>query len=146
MPRLENGENPKTGLAGLDNQKKLKLAAIDADISAAILAGFDYTLGGESLHFSYDEFDQQNFADSANVAILAQSGAAGLPTSVTWNAYRGWTPDAGGELVRLTLGPADFLNLYMGGALAHKASAMEEGGRRKAAVMDAGTQEEVEQA
>lgn len=146
MPRLENGENPKTGLTGLDNQKKLKLDAIDAETSAAILDGFDYVVEGETLHFSYDESDQQNFSDSANVAILATSGAAGLPESVTWNAYRDWTPEYGGELVRLTFGPADFLVLYTAGALAHKAAAMEAGGRRKASVMAATTADEVEQA
>ena len=68
----------------------------------------------------------------------------GLPSSVTWNAYRNYTADTGGELVRLTLAPSAFLALYTGGALAHKAAKMEEGGRRKAAAEAATTIEEVE--
>lgn len=133
----------------LDEAKAAKIAAIDAQTSSAILAGFDYEIDAgtgttEALHFSYDSFDQQNFADSANVAIMAQSGGKGLPASVTWNAYRDWTPEKGGKLVRLTLDPVEFLALYTGGALTHKAAKMEEGGRRKAAVDAAMTLEEVE--
>lgn len=133
----------------LENVKARAMAAIDAAISAAITAGFDYELtppGGdapERLHFSYDTFDQQNFADSANVAALALSGVSGLPASVTWNAYRERGAQSNGELVRLSLGPADFLALYTAGALAHKAARMEEGGERKAAVETARSVEDV---
>ena len=139
---------PKPPKPALGEVKTMKMASIDAETSSAILAGFDYEIdtgtGTETLHFSYDAFDQQNFADSANVAIMAQSGAKGLPASVTWNAYRDWTPEKGGELVRLTLDPAAFLALYTGGALTHKAAKMEAGGRRKAAVEAASGIEEVE--
>ena len=48
---------------------------------------------------------------------------------MTWNAYR-----AGGEMVRLTLTADEFMALYVGGALAHKAAKMENGGARKAAL------------
>lgn len=134
----------------LENVKARKLAQIDADTSAAILAGFEYAAdagaGPERLHFSYDAFDQQNFADTANASMLAQSGAEGLPESVTWNAYRNRAAEHGGELVRLTFTPAEFLALYVAGALAHKAACMEAGGRRKAAVEAAATAEEVESA
>lgn len=129
---------------------------IDGETSAAILAGFDYAVDPgtgtpETLHFSYDSFDQQNFADTANMALLNLTMPAGLdtgavPTSVTWNAYRDYTPETGGELVRLTFDAAGFLALYTGGALAHKALQMERGGRRKAAVEAAATVEEVEAA
>ncbi len=145
MPRVEQGINFTTGLSGIESAKALKIAAIDADTSAAILAGFDYEIEGESLHFSYDSFDQQNFADSANVATLAMSGVEGLPTEVTWNAYRNWTA-AGGELVRLNLNPQQFLTLYTAGALVHKATQMEVGGRRKAAVEAATSIEDIEAA
>lgn len=136
----------------LDEAKAAKIAAIDAQTSSAILAGFDYEIDAgtgttEALHFSYDSFDQQNFADSATLALLSlgvSPMAESLPTSVTWNAYRDWTPEKGGELVRLTLDPVEFLALYTGGALTHKAAKMEEGGRRKAAVDAAMTLEEVE--
>ena len=132
------------------NVRARAVEAVDRGTSAAILRGFDYEIDPgtgtpETLHFSYDNFDQQNFADSANVALLSLSGpkARGLPASVTWNAYRNHTPDAGGELVRLTLDPAAFLALYTGGALAHKAARMEEGGQRKAALEAAGSVEAV---
>lgn len=130
----------------LEEAKASKLTVIERQTSAAILAGFNYTMNGESLHFSYDSFDQQNFADSANVAMLTQSGVDGLPTAVTWNAYRDWNPEQGGELVRLTLTAAQFLELYTAGALAHKAAKMEAGGLRKAAVEAAQTVDEVEAA
>lgn len=121
---------------------------VDAATSAAILAGFDYEMdpgtgAAESLHFSYDSFDQQNFADSANVASLALSGIEGLPASVTWNAYRSYTRSTGGELVRLTLTPATFLELYTTGALMHKAAKMEEGGQRKDALEAADSAEAI---
>jgi len=124
--------------------KTAALSRIDSATSAAILAGFEYTIDGESLHFSYDSFDQQNFADSANVATLSLSGIEGLPQSVTWNAYRHYTLETGGELIRLTLDPQAFLALYTSGALAHKAAQMEIGGQRKTAVEVAKTVEEIE--
>lgn len=107
-----------------------KIADIDHKTSALIRDGFDYEIEGETLHFSYDVFDQQNFADTANACLLAKSGVPGLPQSVTWNAYK-----ADGSLVRLELDADQFLALYTAGALAHKASCMEAGGKEKAAVM-----------
>ncbi|MDY0258633.1 MAG: hypothetical protein RBR41_03075 [Desulfovibrio sp.] len=130
-----------------ENAAARKIAAIDAETSATIVAGFDNEIGGETLHFSYDSFDQQNFADSANVAQLVIAGGEGLPTDVVWNAYRNFSPESKGELVRLKLGPAVFIALYMS-ALAHKAACMERGGQRKVAVAEAlergATAEEIE--
>ena len=125
----------------LEELKAAKKARIDAETSAAILAGFDYAVGGVTYHFSYDTFDQQNFADTANVCLMKQSGMPGLPDSVTWNAY---TP--GGELERLTFDASGFLALYAGGAMKHKNGTMQRGGERKAAVEAATTAEEVEAA
>ena len=107
-----------------------KIADIDRKTSALIRDGFDYEIDGETYHFSYDMFDQQNFADTANDCLLAKSGVPGLPTSVTWNAYR-----EDGSLVRLTLDADQFLALYTAGALAHKSACMEQGGQEKAAIM-----------
>ena len=117
------------------------LAEIDAETSAAILAGFEYAVGGTTYHFNYDRDDQQNFADTANVCILKLQGTPGLPDSVTWNAY---TPDGG--LVRLTFDAPGFLALYTDGAIKHKNGTMQRGGERKAAVEAATTAEEVEAA
>ena len=125
----------------LENVKARALAQIDEATSARILAGFEFQPEGQDapLHFSYDLFDKQNFADAANAALLAQAGTPGVPESVDWNAYRTDT----GELVRLTLTPSQFLTLYVAGALAHKATCMEAGGAKKAAVEAAATAEEV---
>lgn len=107
---------------------KRRRSAIDADTSAAILGDFDYEVNGETLHFSYDAFDQQNFADTANACLMRKAGNDALPDTVTWNAYR----HGSGELVRLTLSADEFLVLYAGGALNHKAACMEAGGAKKA--------------
>ena len=125
----------------LARSKAAKLLAVDADTSAAITAGFEFTHGGQKLRFSYDHIDQQNFADTANAATLALMNVPGVPPSVTWN---GWKED--GKLVRLTMTANEFLNLYMAGALAHKAACMERGGLRKAAVEAAMTHEDIENA
>lgn len=142
--------------AELLEQSKLNARSrIDQETSGAILAGFDYSVDigtgtPETLHFSYDSYDQQNFADTANMALLnltmpaSLDGGTTVPTSVTWNAYRNYTPETGGELVRLVLNALSFLDLYTNGALAHKALKMEIGGQKKAAVEAATTIEEVE--
>ena len=113
-----------------------KIVSIDAETAAAITAGFFYAVDGVTYHFSYDTFDQQNFADTANVALLSQMGGQGLPESVAWNAYKNWQ-DGKGELVRLTFTAETFLALYTAGAVAHKAARMAEGGSRKEAVATA---------
>ena len=118
----------------LEELKAAKKARIDAETSAAILAGFDYAVDGVNYHFSYALDDQQNFSDTANVCLMKQSGMLGLPDSVTWNAY---TPDD--ELVRLTFDASGFLALYAGGAMKHKNETMQRGGERKAAVEAAAT-------
>ena len=121
--------------------KATKKAQIDAETSAAILAGFDYPVDGVTYHFSYALDDQQNFSDTANVCLMKQAGMPGLPDSVTWNAY---TP--GDDMVRLTFDASGFLALYAGGAMKHKNGTMQRGGERKAAVEAAATAEEVEAA
>ena len=126
-------------LMSLKEVKAAKVAQIDAETSAAIIAGFDYSINGTPYHFSYDAFDQTNFADTANMCQLALAGTPGLPESVTWNSYT-----AGGELVQQTFDAAAFLALYTAGAMAHKAAKMAEGGARKAKVAAAQTVEEVE--
>ena len=126
----------------LDELKAAKKAQIDAETSAAILAGFDYPVDGVNYHFSYALDDQQNFSDTANVCIMKQAGMPGLPDSVTWNAYT--MPR--GELERLTFDASGFLAFYAGGAMRHKNETMQRGGERKAAVEAAATAEEVEAA
>ena len=149
LPEGAVTERPEKPAPTLEEAKTDAVKKVDNATSAVILAGFDYETDFgtgviETLHFSYDSFDQQNFADSANVATLAVSGTPGLPESVTWNAYRDWTVETGGELVRLTLTPATFLELYTAGALTHKATQMEIGGQRKVAVEAAESAEAVQ--
>ena len=139
-PEVVQDESAKT--ATLEELKTAKKARIDAETSAAIASGFDYGVDGVTYHFSYDAFDQQNFADTANVCIMKQAGMSGLPDSVTWNAYS--VPE--NELVRLTFDAPGFLALYAGGAMRHKNGTMQRGGERKAAVEAAATAEEVEAA
>ena len=125
----------------LEDIKQNKKSLIDAETSAAILAGFNYAVDGVNYHFSYALDDQQNFSDTANVCLMKQAGMPGLPDSGTWSAY---TP--GGELARLTFDAPGFLALYAGGAMKHKNETMQRGGERKAAVEAATTAEEVEAA
>lgn len=133
----------------LETVKARKLTAIDAETSAAILAGFiceatpPDTGRPELLHFSYDEFDQQNFADAALSMQLAAAAGGAIPTSTPWNAYRNHTTDNKGELVILHLTAETFVPIYAA-ALQHKAAQMALGGQRKAAVATAQTVEEVE--
>ena len=126
----------------LNELKEEKKAQIDAETSAAILAGFDYAVDGVTYHFSYALDDQQNFSDTANVCIMKQAGMPGLPDSVMWNAYT--VP--GGKFERLTFDASGFLALYAGGAMRHKNGTMQRGGERKAVVEAATTPEEVEAA
>lgn len=141
--RPEPGPEPKpTPEELLTAARAEKFAAIDAETSRTILAGFEHDVDGVTYRFSYDFFDQQNFADTANVCALKLQGTPGLPEAVTWNAYT--VPE--GELVRLTFDAPAFLALYTGGALTHKNAAMQKGGQRKSAVEAATTLEEVEAA
>ena len=123
----------------LEELKADKVIQIDSETSAAILAGFEYTIDGTSYRFSYDSFDQQNFSDTANMCQLALSGIEGLPTSVTWNSYL-----EDGTLVQQEFEAQAFLKLYTSGAMVHKATQMTIGGQRKAAVQAAQSKEELD--
>lgn len=132
----------------LEEWKEEARRRIDAATSAAILAGFECEAtppdAGEPelLHFSYDSFDQQNFADAAlSMQLAAASGD--IPTATPWNAYRDWTPESGGELVVLQLTAESFLPIYAA-ALLHKAGKMAAGSERKAAVETADSVEAVQ--
>lgn len=113
----------------LAEEKTNALGRVDNATSAEILAGFDYEIEGEILHFSYDQFDQQNFADTANACLIAKMGDTTVPDAITWNAYK-----ESGELVRLNVTRADFEGLYKAAIFTHKAAVMEKGGKRKAQV------------
>ena len=132
----------------LENVTARKLSAIDAETSSAIMAGFECeatppdTGTPELLHFSYDSFDQQNFADAAVSMQLATASDGGIPTTTPWSAYRNHTADSKGELVILQLTAETFLPIYAA-ALNHKATQMAIGGQRKAAVAAAQTVEDV---
>lgn len=123
----------------LNQLKEQKILQIDQETSNTILSGFDYTINDIKYHFSYDSFDQQNFADTANMCQLALSGTEGLPASVTWNSYL-----EDGTLVQQEFNAQEFLKLYTSGAMVHKATQMTIGGQRKAAVQSASTKEELD--
>lgn len=140
---------PEENAERLLQRKEQKVAQIDAQTSSAIMAGFECeatppdTGTPELLHFSYDAFDQQNFADAAVYMQLATASDGGIPTTTPWNAYRNHTADSKGDLVILQLTAETFLPIYAA-ALNHKATKMAEGGQRKAAVAVAQTVEDVE--
>lgn len=138
-PLITDINNPEYTSCTLDELKQNKINQIDKETSDSILAGFNYTINGQEYHFSYDAFDQQNFADTANMCQLAISGVEGLPTSVTWNSYL-----SDGTLVQQIFDANKFLELYVKGAMTHKATQMAIGGQRKAAVQLASTEEELD--
>lgn len=128
----------------LGDVKTYALSRIDSATSTAILEGFDYTFEGETLHFSYDHDDQQNFSDTFNgVAMKKLMGIEDLPETIDWNGWRNHTQDSKGELVVLTLTPDSFLALYTQGALVHKQTYLEIGKQRKKAIEAVETVEEI---
>lgn len=139
-PLFTDIENPEYPNNTLDELKQNKIIQIDKETSDSILAGFNYIINEQEYHFSYDAFDQQNFADTANMCQLALSGTEGLPTSVTWNSYL-----EDGTLVQQEFDAQSFLKLYTAGAMVHKATQMEIGGQRKAKVVEAQSEEELDE-
>lgn len=131
-------------ISSFEEVKMDAISRIDSATSESILAGFDFMINNEVLHFSYDQFDQINFSDAANVATLSLNGVEGLPQTVTWNGYRNYASKTDCELVRITLTSSNFLILYTQGALTHKSIKMENGGRRKAQIEDCKTIEEIQ--
>ena len=129
----------KLPVQSIDELKEQKIKQIDKETSDSILSGFDYTINNTKYHFSYDSFDQQNFADTANMCQLALSGVEGLPKTVTWNSYL-----EDGTLVQQEFDAQSFLKLYTTGAMVHKATQMEIGGQRKAKVAEAQSEEELD--
>lgn len=148
LPGNWHGEEPPKPVLTLEEARAATIMKIDAETSASILAGFDYKIDGQTLHFSYDTTDQQNFADTANIFTLIHLGITGAPETVTWNGWAVTREENGGEVsrspIRLTLTPESFLALYMEGALLHKAMQMELGGTRKVAAEHAKTREDLE--
>lgn len=130
---------PKT--PSLERVKDLAIAKINADVSKKILAGFDYIYAptSEVLHFSYDNYDQQNFAAQA---VACKTVAAPLeedtPSEIMWTARK-----QDGTHIAFSMDNATFLELYNKGAQAHKASVLAKGRELKGAVIAATTVEEV---
>lgn len=128
----------------LSELRAAALSRIDSATSTAILAGFDYEINGETLHFSYLAEDQQNFGDTFNgVAMRKLMGIEELPEVIGWNGWRNHTAEYKGDMVRLTLDADAFLALYTRGALAHKSYHMAIHGERKKAIEATSSVEEV---
>lgn len=127
-----------------DEVRTTALSHIDSVTSSNILAGFDYKINNEILHFSYNHEDQLNFSDTFNgIAMKKLMGVEDLPETIDWNGWRNPTESSKGELVVLTLTPEDFLTLYTKGALIHKQTHLEIGKQRKKLINDAITIEEI---
>lgn len=70
---------PKPGEPEFEERRAVIIDMINTATSARITKGFSCPIQEQTLHFSYDLNDQQNFADTANVAMMLKSGAPGLP-------------------------------------------------------------------
>lgn len=104
--------------------KKNLYNTIDMYTTDQIEQGFDtyVAIDGKDvlLHFSYDQTDQNNFSDAANLSMISLSVDIGI-TTVDWNGYSDYTKDTGGKLVVLTLSAVEFLQLHSS-ALQHRAT------------------------
>lgn len=72
MPLIENGENPQTGLRGLDGIKAAKLAELNASFAAAEAGGFVMS----SLGFEVDANDTANRNVEGLIKMLTATGTA----------------------------------------------------------------------
>lgn len=108
----------------LELVKKNLFNAIDVYTDNEIQQGFDAIMPIDGidtlLHFSYDQTDQNNFSDAANLSMISLNIDIGI-TTVDWNGYKDYTKDTGGKLVVLTLGAIEFLQLHSN-ALQHRAT------------------------
>lgn len=71
MPRIEAGENPQTGLSGLDSLKAEKLAEINAAFAAAEATGHLLS----SLGFAIDATERANRDVEGLIKMLTATGA-----------------------------------------------------------------------
>lgn len=126
--------------------KALKVDEINNETSAAILYGFDYTINDQILHFSYDRDDQQNFSDMAETVGLIKMGIPVPLDGIVWNGWKLIKGSGGSivskQLVKVQLTHDEFLQLFLA-ALAFKNEQMANGTRRKEAVNNTKTVEEL---
>lgn len=127
--------------------KSAKIDEINNETSAAILYGFDYIVNEQVLHISYDRDDQQNFSDMAETIGLIRMGVPVPLESIEWNGWKIIKGSGGSivskQLVKVSLTSDEFLRLYLA-ALSFKNDEMAKGTRRKEAVNNAKTVEELE--
>lgn len=134
----------------LEQEKERIITKVDAMTSSKISSGFfcdatpPDTNEPESLFFSYDSFDQQNFADAAIVILNSLQTQSADTLKQSWNAYRNHTDDYKGDLIVLDLTPATFLPIYQA-ACTHKATVMTGGSILKEKIRNASSLEELEE-
>ena len=134
----------------LSQEKEKLIVNVDNDTSSKISTGFfcevtpPDTNEPELLFFSYDSFDQQNFADAAIVILNSLQTRSADTLKQSWNAYRNHTDDYKGDLVVLDLTPATFLPIYQA-ACTHKATVMTEGSALKEKIRNASSLEELKE-
>ena len=140
---LSDTEIAKMRETPLEEVKAGKAAQINDATNAAIIAGFFFSFNGEELRFSYDVYDQQNFADTANWILLNMLNKQ--ETDCLFILWNGWRKSGNekGESVRLELSAEQFVTLYKE-ALAHKTKHLELAAQRKKAVKNAQSQEELD--
>lgn len=125
----------------IEELKAQKTIIINRSCEQEIIAGFWYIVKGQRLHFSYDTFDQQNFADTSNASIVMTMSGTSLPAQ-NWNGYIDIEHK---NMVVLSLNFNEFQDLYIQGALiSHKARLMEKAKTLKEQVASAMTKEQIE--
>ncbi len=93
----------------LEEVKALKIQEINDACYSTITDGFWY----DGLHYSYDTIDQQNFSDTANIALSLMT-TGDTTTSISWNAYSDLEHV---HRVEKSFNASEFYQLYSLGAL-----------------------------
>ena len=120
----------------LADVKAAKIAAIDANTSRLILAGFDYEVAGTAYRFGYDAEDQGNFTKATLAATL--SIVMQQPFGQPW---RGWRD---GEPNTLMLDAQGMIALATFAGVNHQQGLLQSGWDLTAHVRECGTLAEVE--
>lgn len=132
----------------LEYEKEKLINQLDTLTSNNISSGFfcevtpPDTQKPETLFFSYDAFDQQNFADAAIVILNSLLTKSEEELTQAWNAYRNHTDSYKGDLVVLNLTFTTFLPIYQAACL-HKATTMSQGSEFKEMIRTAESLEEL---
>lgn len=125
------------------NLKQLVIEQIDQKTRTRIFRGFDKVVpvNGEdiNLHFSFDLLDQKNFTDTAAMTVMYltadEESRKNMIDTVTWNGYKNYTSETGGELITLLLNATSFSDLYVS-AVQFRDACLSDGKTEKLKVLN----------